>query len=176
MSLTVLIGGVRSGKSDIAARFAERSGLPVVFIATAEARDDEMSERIERHRAERPPSWTTVEAPIELRAAIEDAPDDALVVVDCLTLWVSNLMEDHDETALFHRAREAARVAAERRAPVIVVTNEVGAGIVPDNALARRYRDLLGGVNKIWTGVAERAVLVVAGRALELREMEAFDG
>jgi len=176
MALTVLIGGVRSGKSDIAADMAERSRLPVVFIATAEPRDDEMTNRIERHREQRPSSWKTVEAPIDLAEAITAAPDAALVVVDCLTLWVSNLMERFDDADIFRTATQAAGVATGRHAPVVAVTNEVGAGIVPDNALARRYRDLLGGVNKIWTAAAERALLVVAGRVLDLRQMEGSDG
>lgn len=176
MALTLLIGGVRSGKSDIATRMAGRSGMPVVFIATAEALDAEMGERIERHRAVRPAGWETIEASIELGDAIEQAPDDAFVIVDCLTLWVSNLMEPCDDADISARSSRAAYVAAARRAPLVAVTNEVGAGIVPDNALARRYRDLLGGVNRTWAGKAERALFVAAGRVLELRDMEAFDG
>jgi adenosylcobinamide kinase / adenosylcobinamide-phosphate guanylyltransferase len=158
MPLTLLIGGARSGKSSLALRLAEGE---VVFIATAEAGDAEMAERIDAHRAERPPSWQTVEAPIDLAAALRDAPPDACVIVDCLTLWVANTMDEQP-------AREAAALAAGRPGRTIVVTNEVGLGIVPDNELARTYRDLLGRVNAIWADAADRVLLVVAGRTLEL--------
>ena len=156
--ITLLIGGARSGKSALALRLAEGE---VVFVATAEPGDEEMAERIERHRAERPASWRTVEEPVDLVGALRDAPPDACVIVDCLTLWVANTMDED-------RAREAAAVAAARPGVTIAITNEVGMGIVPANALAREYRDLLGRVNAIWAEAAERVLLVVAGRTLEL--------
>jgi adenosylcobinamide kinase / adenosylcobinamide-phosphate guanylyltransferase len=158
MPLTLLIGGARSGKSSLALRLAEGE---VVFIATGEAGDAEMAERIDAHRAERPPSWRTVEAPIDLTGALRDAPPDACVIVDCLTLWVANTMDEA-------RAREAAALAVARPGQTIAVTNEVGLGIVPANELARSYRDLLGRVNTIWAEAADRVLLVVAGRTLEL--------
>jgi adenosyl cobinamide kinase/adenosyl cobinamide phosphate guanylyltransferase len=158
MPLTLLIGGARSGKSSLALRLAEGE---VVFIATAEAGDAEMAERIDAHRAERPSSWQTVEAPIDLAGALRDAPPDACVIVDCLTLWVANTMDEES-------AREAAALAALRPGRTIAVTNEVGLGIVPANDLARAYRDLLGRVNAIWAEAADRVLLVVAGRTLEL--------
>jgi adenosyl cobinamide kinase/adenosyl cobinamide phosphate guanylyltransferase len=158
MPLTLLIGGARSGKSSLALRLAEGE---VVFIAPAEAGDAELAERIDAHRAERPESWQTVEAPIDLAGALRDAPPDACVIVDCLTLWVSNTMDEE-------RAREAASLAASRPGRTIAVTNEVGLGIVPANELARSYRDLLGRVNAIWADAADRVLLVVAGRTLEL--------
>jgi adenosyl cobinamide kinase/adenosyl cobinamide phosphate guanylyltransferase len=156
--ITLLIGGARSGKSALALRLAEGE---VVFIATAEPGDAEMAERIERHRAERPASWHTVEEPVDLAGALRSAPPDACVVIDCLTLWVANTMDEE-------RAREAAAVAASRPGATIAITNEVGMGIVPANELAREYRDLLGRVNAIWAEAAERVLLVVAGRTLEL--------
>ena len=156
--ITLLIGGARSGKSALALRLAEGE---VVFIATAEPGDAEMAERIERHRAERPATWRTVEEPVDLAGALRDAPPDACVIVDCLTLWVANTMDEE-------RARDAAAVAAARPGATIAITNEVGLGIVPANALAREYRDLLGRVNAIWAEAAERVLLVVAGRTLEL--------
>ena len=156
--LTLLVGGARSGKSSLAVRMATGE---VVFVATAEPGDAEMAARIEAHRAERPGSWVTVEAPVDLTGALRDAPPDACVIVDCLTLWVANTM---DETL----AREAAGIAAARPGDTIVVTNEVGMGIVPANELARTYRDLLGRVNAIWADAADRVLLVVAGRTLEL--------
>lgn len=177
MALTLLLGGAGAGKSRLAARLAAASGSSVVVIATAEARDEEMAERIRRHRELRPPEWVTVEEPLNLERALSSVPEGALVLVDCLTLWVSNLMEqglsDHD---IEDRARKAASLAASRTAGTVVVTNEVGSGIVPSNALARRYRDLLGRVNGIWAEVADRSALVVAGQVLSLAGPETIAG
>jgi adenosylcobinamide kinase / adenosylcobinamide-phosphate guanylyltransferase len=169
MALTLLLGGARSGKSALALRRAQTFAGPVAFIATAEPRDAEMAARIALHREERPAAWTTIDAPMELAEAVAMAPERACVVVDCLSLWVSNLLErgDEDEAIALH-AVEAARVAAGRSAPTIAVTNEVGMGIVPANRLARHYRDVLGRVNAIWADQAAEAALVVAGRQLPL--------
>jgi adenosylcobinamide kinase / adenosylcobinamide-phosphate guanylyltransferase len=167
MPLTLLIGGARSGKSALALSIA-RAERSVVFIATAEAGDDEMASRIERHRGERPQEWTTVEEPVELGRAIASADPDACVVVDCLTLWVANALDrlgaERTETA----AIAEAAIAAARPGPTIAITNEVGLGIVPDNPLARTYRDLLGRVNAVWAEAAERSYLVVAGKVVPL--------
>jgi adenosylcobinamide kinase / adenosylcobinamide-phosphate guanylyltransferase len=172
MPLTLLLGGARSGKSALAVRRAEAFAGPVAFIATAEPRDGEMADRIGRHRAERPSGWTTIEAPSDLAGALAGVPEGACAIVDCLSLWVSNLIE-REEEAIAGLAAEAARRAAERPAPTIAVSNEVGMGIVPANGLARRYRDALGSVNAIWAEQAKEAALVVAGRRLPL---EAGDG
>lgn len=169
MSLTLLLGGAAAGKSRLAVRIAAMRGGPVVVIATAEARDEEMAERIRRHRASRPPGWLTVEEPFDLGAALASAPEDALVLVDCLTLWVSNLLERGlSDDEILERAAEAAALAASRSAGTIAVSNEVGSGVVPTNALARRYRDLLGRVNALWAEAADCAALVVAGRVVPL--------
>jgi adenosyl cobinamide kinase/adenosyl cobinamide phosphate guanylyltransferase len=171
MGLTVLLGGARSGKSALAVRAAGAWTGPVAVVVTAEARDAEMAARIERHRAERPDGWRTVEAPRELAAALREVAADALVIVDCLTLWVSNLVEAGlDDAEVARRAREAAALAAARAAPTLAISNEVGSGVVPANALARRYRDLLGEANATWAAAAERALLLVAGRALPLQD------
>lgn len=176
MSLVVLLGGARSGKSALAVRLASRQQGPVVFLATGEARDAEMRDRIARHRAERPGDWTTVEAPVELAAALRDAPADACVLVDCLSLWLANLLEQgRDAEACERVARHAAEVAAARAAPTIAVSNEVGLGIVPATPLGRSYRDLLGTVNRIWVEASARAALVVAGRPLRLDEEATLD-
>jgi adenosyl cobinamide kinase/adenosyl cobinamide phosphate guanylyltransferase len=158
VTLVLYIGGARSGKSRLAVERATASGAPVVFVATGEAGDDEMRDRIERHRAERPAGWTTVEEPLELAAALRAAPADATVIVDCLSLWVAN----------GGRGEEAVAAAAARTALTIAVTNEVGMGIVPVNALARAYRDDLGRVNAAWAAAADEAWLVVAGLTLRL--------
>jgi adenosyl cobinamide kinase/adenosyl cobinamide phosphate guanylyltransferase len=171
MALTLLLGGARSGKSALAVRAAQGWAGPVEVVVTAEARDGEMAARIRRHRAERPADWRTVEAPHELEAALEGAVAGALVIVDCLTLWVSNLMEQGlDDTAVARRAGASAALAAARAAPTLAISNEVGSGVVPAAALARRYRDLLGQVNATWAAAATRTLLLVAGRALSLQD------
>jgi adenosyl cobinamide kinase/adenosyl cobinamide phosphate guanylyltransferase len=166
MGFVLLLGGARSGKSSLAVRLATDSGSPVTFVATGAAGDVEMADRIRAHREQRPATWTTVDAPIDLLAAITAAPDEFLVV-DCLTLWVSNLLGEGvgaDEVRL-----AAGRVADEMaRRRGVVVSNEVGLGIVPANDLARAFRDLLGSVNARFAECAERALFMVAGRAIEL--------
>jgi adenosylcobinamide kinase / adenosylcobinamide-phosphate guanylyltransferase len=167
MTLTLLLGGARAGKSSLALRRAAACGRPVVFIATAEAHDAEMAERIARHRAERDPGWATVEESGDLAGALAATPADVCVIVDCLTLWVANLLE-RDDAVIERLAVEAAELAAGRAGPTIAVSNEVGMGVVPASAVGRRYRDMLGRVNAVWAERAERAALVVAGRPLWL--------
>jgi adenosylcobinamide kinase/adenosylcobinamide-phosphate guanylyltransferase len=165
--LVLLLGGARSGKSALAVRWGRAYAGPVTFVATAEAGDDEMAQRIARHRAERPSGWTTVEAPRAVAAAVQAADPRALVIVDCLTLWLNNVMEQSDDDIL---ASAVAIVTAARRrhAATVVVSNEVGWGIVPADPATRRYRDLLGEINATVAAYADRAMLMVAGRALPL--------
>jgi adenosyl cobinamide kinase/adenosyl cobinamide phosphate guanylyltransferase len=162
MPLTFLLGGARGGKSSLAVRLAASNGSRVVFVATAEARDDEMAARIAQHRTERPAEWTVIEEPLELHAAIASAPADAVVVVDCLSLWVANVLEQGRDPDLTVPARSGLTIA---------VSNEVGLGIVPANALARAYRDALGRVNAAWAAAADEAYFVVAGKALRLDDV-----
>jgi adenosyl cobinamide kinase/adenosyl cobinamide phosphate guanylyltransferase len=171
--LTVLLGGARSGKSSLALGIAGSFGLPVTFIATAAPLDPEFAERIDRHRAERPSDWQTIEEPIDLEAVIAQVPHDVVVVVDCLTLWVSNLFgHDLGDAAILERASGVAEIARLREGPTVVVSNEVGSGIVPTDALSRRYRDTLGRVNATFATQADEAFLVVAGRVLPLRDLD----
>lgn len=177
MGLVVLLGGARSGKSRLAVRLASAWGGPVVVIATAEPRDEEMAERIRLHRAERPPGWEAVEEPVDLEGSLAGVPEDAGVLLDDLTLWVSNLMERGlSDTDIEDRGRKAAELAASRRAETVAVTNEVGSGIVPASPLARRYTDILGRVNAIWAEAAQSALLVVAGRAVRLSDPDQVMG
>jgi adenosylcobinamide kinase / adenosylcobinamide-phosphate guanylyltransferase len=172
MPFTFLIGGARSGKSSLAVRLASAFDGPVVVFVTAEPRDEEMAERIRAHRAARPAAWETVEAPLELLSAIRDVGEPSCVILDCLTLWVSNALEAGDsEDEIDREARALASTLAERAAPAIVVSNEVGLGIVPANELARTYRDVLGRVNGSFAAAASRSFLVVAGRGLPLEEV-----
>jgi adenosyl cobinamide kinase/adenosyl cobinamide phosphate guanylyltransferase len=169
MSLVFLLGGARSGKSALAVRLAERSGLPVTFLATAEARDEEMAERIARHRAARPAGWTTIEEPVDLGGALDHVATGSCLVLDCVSLWVANALERRlDEAAISEQADDVAARVARRQPLGVVVSNEVGLGIVPVSDLGRRYRDLLGRVNAIWAEAASEAALVAAGRLLPL--------
>jgi adenosylcobinamide kinase / adenosylcobinamide-phosphate guanylyltransferase len=168
VTLVLLTGGARSGKSSLAVTLAARDGADVVFLATGEARDDEMAARIERHRAERPAHWTTVEEPVRVTEAIDAIDPSACLVVDCLSLWVANLLEHDDAAAIERAAAAAARAAAARDGTTIVVTNEVGLGVVPATPVGRAYRDVLGRVNAMWAQHATEAYLVVAGRVLPL--------
>jgi adenosyl cobinamide kinase/adenosyl cobinamide phosphate guanylyltransferase len=167
--MLLLVGGARSGKSRLAVDLASASDRPVVYVATAEAGDDEMADRIDRHRAERPGDWATVEEPCAVRAAVASIPRDAFVVVDCLTLWVANLViAGRSDESVLTEADDLAATLAARPGPTVVVTNEVGLGVHPETDLGRRYRDLLGGVNRIAAAAARRTLLLVAGRAVRL--------
>src|SRR5438270_1156000 len=168
MPLVLLIGGARSGKSELAVRLAQEQTAPVVFVATGEAGDDEMRARIDQHRRERPPSWQTIEEPLRLRETLETVEERSCVVVDCLTLWTANALELLGAADAETQAGAAAAAAAARAGLTIAVSNEVGLGLVPGNLLGRSYRDLLGRVNTLWAGAAERTYLLVAGRALPL--------
>lgn len=166
-SITLVLGGARSGKSAYAeALIGER---PAVYLATAQAFDDEMVERLRLHRARRGPNWATVEEPLDLVAALR-AQDTAgrPVLVDCLTLWLSNLLLAEQDIAA--ACADLAATLPRLAAPVVLVANEVGLGIVPDNALARAFRDHAGRLNQQIAAVADRVVFVAAGLPLTLKE------
>ena len=164
-----VIGGARSGKTRLALERAEASGLAPVMVATATAGDAEMADRIARHRAERGPAWSTVEETIDLAGVFRRAAaPDRVLVVDCLTLWLSNVMfADRDVEADI-----ATLVAAlgEARGPVILVSNEVGLGIVPGDALSRRFRDHQGRLNQKVAAAADRVTFVAAGLPLIMKD------
>lgn len=169
MPLVVLLGGARCGKSRLAVDLALAARAPVTFLATGEARDAEMEARIDAHRAERPEDWDVVEEPYALAAAIAAVPAEHVLVVDCLSLWVANALEAGDTAAAIEgEAAAAAGAAASRGAVTVVVSNEVGLGIVPVSELGRSYRDLLGIVNRIFVESSDEAAFVVAGRRLDL--------
>ncbi|TAG22784.1 MAG: bifunctional adenosylcobinamide kinase/adenosylcobinamide-phosphate guanylyltransferase [Rhodobacterales bacterium] len=165
--LTLVIGGARSGKSAYAERLIFATARPRRYIATAEAWDDEMRARIAQHQADRGTEWTTVEAPLDLPTALAAARAEEVVLIDCATLWLTNhLLADHDLTA-----QTAALLAAcaATPAPIVIVSNETGWGIVPDNALARRFRDAQGRLNQRLAGQAALVVTVIAGLPLALK-------
>jgi adenosylcobinamide kinase/adenosylcobinamide-phosphate guanylyltransferase len=165
--LTLVLGGARSGKSRHALILAMATPPPWVYIATAQALDDEMAERIAKHKADRGSGWSTIEEPIELARAVAEAPPKSPLVIDCMTLWVSNLMiagHDVDEAmARFVKSLDG------RRAPTIVVSNEVGAGLVPETALGRAFRDQSGLVNQQLAVSAHNVLFMVAGLAMPLK-------
>jgi len=169
----LVTGGCRSGKSEYALRIAEDREKKV-FIATAEPGDGEMRERIERHKRRRGSEWRTVEEPIDLGGALAGSKAEAdVVVIDCITLWLSNLLVRGDsEESILERVNALAEEVKEASADVIIVTNEVGSGIVPGNELSRRFRDLAGLANQRLTRVCERVVLMVAGISLIVKEEE----
>jgi adenosylcobinamide kinase/adenosylcobinamide-phosphate guanylyltransferase len=189
LDLTVLIGGVRAGKSARAVELAQERGGRVLFVATAEALDDEMRRRIAIHKAERPADWETLESPLDLasdidRRLVAEGAAFGVVIIDCLTLWVSNVLltladTDDAEAVLASRISEVietmrthAMLHARTGSSVrrwIVVSNEVGLGIVPATPLGRRYRDALGRVNRMVAAAASTATLMVAGLSVPLK-------
>lgn len=165
--LTFILGGARSGKSAHAERLIEQLPAPWTYIATAQAFDDEMRERIRLHRERRGQGWQTVDAPFDLTGALSGVPDEAPVLVDCLTLWLTNhMLADHDLPAEFDQLEAALR---KRRSPLFVVSNEVGLGIVPDNALSRRFRDEAGRLNQRVAAIADRVLFMVAGLPMQVK-------
>ena len=165
--VTFVLGGAASGKSVQAETECAAQGARRLYIATAEAWDDEMRAKLDLHRARRDATWRTVEAPVDLSAALADVADGESVLIDCATMWLTNLiLGDHDIAAA-----EAAFFAALDAcpAPVTIVSNEVGMGIVPDNALSRRFREAQGGLNRRLAARADRVVAVMAGLPLLLK-------
>ena len=183
---TLILGGARSGKSDLAVRLAAAQG-DVLFVATMEPLDEEMEHRIDAHRASRPPHWQTIEVPLAVTASIKNASPHACVVIDCVTLWVSNVLlarvDTPDDIApdVADRAAQDAVLAVHEfvdwasgfDGEVIVVSNEAGMGVVPAHPLGRLFRDALGTANGIIAARADRVYYLVAGLALELKALGA---
>ncbi len=169
----LVVGGARSGKSRWAERLVEGAtadtGQPVCYLATAEALDGEMASRIARHRGRRPKDWVTHEEPLAVAEAVQRWSPTHIILIECLTLLMSNWMRSNpDDAALAGRVEALAQSVAASASPVIVVSNEVGSGIVPLNPLARRYADWLGLMNQRMARDAARVYLTVAGRPLLL--------
>jgi adenosylcobinamide kinase/adenosylcobinamide-phosphate guanylyltransferase len=174
MHLTLVTGGARSGKSDYAERLALAQNVTTTFVATGEASDEEMSARIARHRAQRAQSWITVEAPLGAAKAVASATT-ALVLLDCLTLLASNALLAAEagggagEAAVEDEVRALLAARTRRDGRLIVVTNEVGLGVVPATGLGRRYRDALGSANRTVAEASDHVVLMVSGIPVVLR-------
>ena len=168
MSKIILVtGGARSGKSAIAEGLTTALGARPIYIATAESGDDEMATRIAAHRARRGAEWTTYNAPLDLVGALRDTDGGEARLVDCLTLWLSNLMvQEHDWQSA---GDELVGALSDQLAPVVFVTNEVGGGIVPEHKLARDFRDAAGWLNQRIAGVSDEVYLAVSGLSLKLK-------
>jgi adenosylcobinamide kinase/adenosylcobinamide-phosphate guanylyltransferase len=166
-SLTFLLGGARSGKSAHAERLVTEFPSPWTYVATAQAFDEEMAERIALHRSRRGEGWMTLDAPLDLAGTLRKQPEGRPVLVDCLTLWLTNhMMAEHDLEAV---STELEQVLAAPRGPWFVVSNEVGLGIVPDNALARRFRDAAGRLNQRVAARADKVLFMVSGLPLMVK-------
>ncbi|MDJ0511833.1 MAG: bifunctional adenosylcobinamide kinase/adenosylcobinamide-phosphate guanylyltransferase [Methyloceanibacter sp.] len=162
--VTFILGGARSGKSRLAESLVASLPRPWVYVATAEAHDDEMAARIAEHQAHREAGWQTVEAPHDLHDALRAAPKGAVVLVDCLTLWLSNIMHGpYDVDRAVARLEEALHA---RENATVLVSNEVGLGLVPETPLGRTFRDAQGRLNQRIAAIASRVILVVAGQPL----------
>ena len=183
---TLITGGARSGKSSFAELLAARTALPartVTYIATARIWDEEMTSRVKKHREQRPATWQLIEEPLKIPETLLLLDDqDTVILLDCVTLWLTNLLlaeeakapakqiqAEETEAKILSLVRETARLAREIRPEVIFVTNEVGQGIVPDNALARTYRDLAGRCNQILAQHADKVYWVLAGLPMEIK-------
>jgi adenosylcobinamide kinase/adenosylcobinamide-phosphate guanylyltransferase len=171
-SVTLVLGGARSGKSRYAQQLAEQSSR-VVFVATAKPSDDEMRAKIERHRADRPKEWLTVEEPLELAKVLaQHSPECDLILVDCLTLFAANLLEaegDGVEALIDARVEDLCVALESVQCGIVLVSNEVGSGVVPEYPSGIRYRDLLGEINQKVARIADDVVLMVAGLPLALK-------
>ena len=191
---TLITGGARSGKSTFAERLAAQAKRPVIYIATAQIWDGEMAIRVKKHQEQRPSSWRLIEEPLNIQETLTQLKDeDGVILLDCVTLWLTNMLlaaeqsdhmhqsepsesqnstyiYKHIEPEILAKVQEVARLAQEIKPQVIFVTNEVGQGIVPENPLARVYRDLAGRSNQILARSAEQVYMVIAGLPLELKK------
>ena len=176
MSLTLIVGGARSGKSGYAQKLAQETRLPVTVIATAQARDGEMLERIARHRAERPADWQTVEEPLQLaEALLREAGPRKCLVVDCLTLWLNNWLDELHIRRYPEARQRLLDVLPKLPGEIVLVANEVGLGVVPLGELSRRFVDEAGWLNQAIGQVADDVVFVAAGLPLKLKATPRHD-
>lgn len=164
--IILITGGSRSGKSRLAVQLAQLYS-PKTFLATAELKDGEMAERASLHRKERGPEWITVEEPIAIGKILREV-SDGVVILDCLTLWIANLLQQRLD--IKKHTSEVLEILEDRRSNFLLVTNEVGSGIVPDNTLARNFRDLAGETNQQVARIADRVILMACGYPITLKE------
>ncbi len=160
----LILGGIRSGKSRYAQQWAQQSNKPVTLIATATAGDEEMAERIRRHQQERPANWQVIEEPLALGEALHSSDDpDAIILIDCLTLWLTNLLLDRDPQRLEQEQNKLLACLPSMQADLLFVSNEVGQGIIPVDPLSRRFADETGRLHQRLAGMCDRVTLITAG-------------
>ncbi|HVJ47833.1 bifunctional adenosylcobinamide kinase/adenosylcobinamide-phosphate guanylyltransferase [Desulfitobacterium sp.] len=186
-NFTLITGGARSGKSTFAERLAAHSGRPVIYIATAQVLDEEMTWRVKKHQHQRPDNWQLIEEPFAIPVVLEEIRyKNAVVLLDCVTIWLSNLLlkslgstseslfpdtlTPEAEEKILEQVQKVATLAQEITPQIIMVTNEVGQGIVPDNPMARSYRDLAGRANQLLARQADKVFYVVAGYPIEVKQ------
>lgn len=164
---TLVLGGASSGKSNIAEQMCMAQDLPRIYVATAQVYDDEMRAKVDAHKIERGAEWTTLEVPLDVAAALNDAPAGHIILLDCLTMWLTNhMLDEADIDAQTDRLISALQTCAS---PVVIVSNEVGQGIVPENALARRFRIAQGVLNRKIAATTPRVIGVMAGLPFALK-------
>ena len=170
-AVTLVLGGARSGKSQFAEQLICSMPPPFFYVATAEPRDLEMTERIDQHKMRRGPDWQTLEVPLDLNETLKYLDKaGAVILVDCLTLWLSNLMLTHCD--IEKAIASLCNTLSEAQGHIVLVSNEVGQGIVPDNDMARQFRDLAGYMHQDIVAVAQSVVMVIAGLPLTLKQLE----
>ncbi len=174
----LITGGARSGKSEVAEELAASFSDAVIYLATAGVYDEEMRDRVQKHRERRPAGWVTVEETHRLAWALKEAPRGSCVLVDCLSLWITNLLLDNapSEEYIIEETVRAIETARDRDLILILVSNQVGCGVVPDNRLGRLFRDVAGRVNRQAADLADRVYLVTAGIPVELKTLAAKIG
>jgi len=168
--LIFILGGARAGKSSFALELAQKSGKRVTFIATATPMDSEMRKRIKNHKNTRPRNWKTIEVTNNLDKKI-DQEKNRMVLIDCLTIYIYHLMKNLNQDKILNQVKKIIRVIKKSNSKVIVVSNEVGSGIVPNNKLSRDYRDVLGKVNQIFTQAADEFYLMFAGFPIDIKKL-----
>jgi len=168
--IILVLGGARSGKSAWALRHAEETYESHLFLATAEVKDEEMAERVRLHKASRGPAWKLIEEPLDIAGILQaDPPPTGVVLIDCMTLWLSNILMVKGKKAAALYQEELLKALSRKRCPVIMVSNEVGTGIVPEHPLGREFRDLAGILNQKLAAMADRVVLTVAGIPVHIK-------
>jgi adenosylcobinamide kinase / adenosylcobinamide-phosphate guanylyltransferase len=168
--LILVLGGARSGKSSWALRYAEEQYRPCIFIATAEVMDEEMAERVRLHKESRGPSWKLIEEPLNIDNALKtECAHAEAVLIDCMTVWLSNVLLKMGKKEVSSYQKRLLEMLSQRRQAVIIVSNEVGSGIVPEHPLGREFRDLAGILNQKLAAIADRVVLTVAGIPVNIK-------
>jgi adenosylcobinamide kinase/adenosylcobinamide-phosphate guanylyltransferase len=168
--IILVLGGARSGKSSWALRYAEETYTSYLFLATAEVGDDEMAERVRLHQASRGPEWGLIEEPLDIAEALQSNIGDAdIALIDCATIWLSNILLQKGREAVDAYEERLLKALSQRRQAVIIVSNEVGTGIVPEHPLGREFRDLAGILNQKLAALADKVIMTVAGIPIHIK-------